>query len=1127
MKKFIAAVMSVATLSAIMYYPVNYKQVDTSSDISVTNNTAISNLVAFADDYEEIATTALYDSATGYEYMDGTVYTHAYSDLSVKIKDSDTGTTTDYSTWEDSDGFTYEIIKVTITHKDDNKTITDDVQYRVALKSAKSTDLSVVASREVQVPDEVQDYVATSCTDANGAKGCEILDSNKVTVIAASAFAGSYIKNIDLSGIKYIADNAFNKCSYITEITIPASVSAFGKGVFQNSGLKTLNIESDFTVIPENFCNTTALSSLRLAHPEHIKDIGASAFKATALTAYPIESDANSEFTKIESNAFENCTGIENLVLPDNVYVLQKNVFKGCSSIKTLKFGKYCIGADASSFANCTALTDITFNDNMEALGGAVFSGCTSLVSVEMPDGILDWVTSDDNSLTGWGFGNNMFANCTSLKSVKLPANLTKIPESVFNGCTALVSVQATTNIISVDKQAFKGCTSLIEVNMPNVTSIEESAFSGCTSLKTFEFLKVESIGKNAFNKCESLSSLITCNCKKIDSNAFSGCTGLKNIALNKTDITGELNTSSDLTLGDSVFSDCTNLEYAEVMASIYGKNIFQKCTSLEHVNFDATGMDITPEGMFLGCESLLSVNDDSDCYSGYTLDNIKIIGVSTFSGCSSLKSIDLSSVVIINKAAFLDCTSLYDIGTDELTAEDYGQECFKNCTSLGVRVNSKASTIGESAFYNSGISWIEIDGTAGTTLVIGNNAFANCSKLEKVTIHPSYGIKYSIGTSIFANCTSLESVYTDEDEITASMFSGCTNLTKVIIPYATVISKNAFLNCSSLEYLIYEDSYDVAFTTIGESAFSGCSKLKYTYCDANTSFTGASQYLGCSSIKTAETGTLTKTMFKDCTSLESVKTSATAVPDGTFANCTSLYDIDLSKFTSIGSSAFSNTAIGSDKDEIVLSTPNGIGNSAFENCTSIKKLTIHGSSIGDTAFKNCSFITDANLYVKTIGSNAFYGCESLRNLEIMANGTTPVASIGSHAFENCSVLQEATVAGTATIGYNAFGYTNNKVNSDFMLISTSGSDAETYATKNKILFGIDGEVDMTERINKRKQLGDVDGNGLVSITDAVKLQNWILGKSVPGICSENMDMNNDGSVDCFDMVFLKNKLTS
>jgi hypothetical protein len=621
---------------------------------------------------------------------------------------------------------------------------------------------------------------------------------------------------------------------------------------------------------------------------------------------------------------------------------------------------------------------------------------------------------------------------------------------------------------------------------------------------------------------------LHTSNCRIIGNSAFSGCTGLLDICLNFHDENAEnVLDSSNLKLGDSVFSGCTGVKDATVMASSYGKNIFQNCTSLKYVEFDTTGMDITPEGMFLGCESLLSVNNDSTHYSGFTLNNIKIVGTSTFSGCISLNNVDISSAVIINKAAFLDCTSLYDIGTDELNAEDYGQECFKNCTSLNVSVNSNASTIGESAFYNSGISYLSIDGTAGTTLVIGNNAFANCSKLKYASIDPPSDIKFSIGTSIFANCTALEKVSYNGNEITASMFSGCTKLDTVHIPYATVVSKNAFLNCSSLEYLNSEDSYDVAFTTIGESAFSGCSKLKYTYCDANTSFTGASQYLGCASIKTAETGTLTKTMFKDCTSLESVKTSATAVPDGTFANCTSLYDIDLSKFTSIGSSAFSNTAIGSDKDEIVLSTPNGIGNSAFENCTSIKKLTIHGSSIGDTAFKNCSFITDANLYVKTIGSNAFYGCESLRNLEIMANGTTPVASIGAHAFENCSVLQEATVAGTATIGYNAFGYTSNKVNSDFMLISTSGSDAETYATKNKILFGIDGEVDMTERINKRKQLGDVDGNGLVSITDAVKLQNWILGKSVPGICSENMDMNNDGSVDCFDMVFLKNKLTS
>ena len=66
---------------------------------------------------------------------------------------------------------------------------------------------------------------------------------------------------------------------------------------------------------------------------------------------------------------------------------------------------------------------------------------------------------------------------------------------------------------------------------------------------------------------------------------------------------------------------------------------------------------------------------------------------------------------------------------------------------------------------------------------------------------------------------------------------------------------------------------------------------------------------------------------------------------------------------------------------------------------------------------------------------------------------------------------------------------------------------------------------DLSARQGKRHTKGDVDGNSIISVVDAVKMQKWVLNKSCPGIYAENMDINEDGVVDVFDLGLLKRTL--
>ena len=75
------------------------------------------------------------------------------------------------------------------------------------------------------------------------------------------------------------------------------------------------------------------------------------------------------------------------------------------------------------------------------------------------------------------------------------------------------------------------------------------------------------------------------------------------------------------------------------------------------------------------------------------------------------------------------------------------------------------------------------------------------------------------------------------------------------------------------------------------------------------------------------------------------------------------------------------------------------IGSDAFNNCTSIKSITIPDSvtSIGYGAFDSCSSLTSITIpdSVTRIGSNAFYNCPSLTSITIPDS----VTDIGRHTF--------------------------------------------------------------------------------------------------------------------------------
>ena len=135
-----------------------------------------------------------------------------------------------------------------------------------------------------------------------------------------------------------------------------------------------------------------------------------------------------SNIISIENWAFQNCSSLTTISLPDSVTSIGTEAFRSCSSLTTISLPDSLTSIGSSAFQNCASLTSISLPDSLTSIGGWAFQYCTSLTTIKLP-----------NSLTS--IGSAAFGYCTSLTTIKLPNSLTSIGSAAFGGCSSLENV--------------------------------------------------------------------------------------------------------------------------------------------------------------------------------------------------------------------------------------------------------------------------------------------------------------------------------------------------------------------------------------------------------------------------------------------------------------------------------------------------------------------------------------------------------------------------------------------------------------------------------------------------------------------------------------------------------------
>ena len=255
---------------------------------------------------------------------------------------------------------------------------------------------------------------------------------------------------IDGKSVTSIGNNAFYSCKNLFNVTIPDSITSIGNNAFE-------------------YC--ASLKSVII--PGSVKSIGNAAFNRC-------ESLMNIEVIKNNSNYFSQ----DGVLFDMNKTKLIQYPIGNKRIAYDIPNGVKSFGDCA--FDSCSTLKNITIPDSVTSIGWGVFSGSTSLTNIDVSENNLNYSSyegvlfnKNKTELIKYPIGNertsynipagvinfgDVFSDCKNLFNITIPNSVTNIGIGAFWQCANLASITITNSVTSIGNYAFYDCKNLKDI---------------------------------------------------------------------------------------------------------------------------------------------------------------------------------------------------------------------------------------------------------------------------------------------------------------------------------------------------------------------------------------------------------------------------------------------------------------------------------------------------------------------------------------------------------------------------------------------------------------------------------------------------------------------------------------
>ena len=534
----------------------------------------------------------------------------------------------------------------------------------------------------------------------------------------------------------------------------------------------------------------------------------------------------NYSVTSIGYCAFNDCSGLTSVTIPNSVTSIGISAFYNCSGLTSVTIPSSVTSIEVRAFSGCSGLTYMNVNegntvyDSRNNCNAIIKTSCNTLIA-----GCKNTVIP--NSVTS--IGDFAFWGCSGLTSVSIPNSVTSIRSYAFFGCKDLTSFSVgPTTPIAIDIHCFgesnstnatlyvpAGCVEAYQnanywkdfnkieeiftgtatdgqgvrytANADDATCTVSGYEEGCDTYisipNIFQGRMVSSISDNAFEGCSGLTIVsIPRYVTSIGKSAFQGC-------VNLTTVSTCLNTPVEI--DNSVFSNVANATLYVPAGRVAAYQTANSWTEFNEIKEFFTGTMMDEQGVRYTANNIgtCTVSGHEDSYNTSIIIPkfiqgriVSSIGGSAFSNCKGLTSLTIpNSVTSIEGVAFRYCSGL-----------------------TSFTIPNSVTSIGRIAFqYCSGLTSITIPSSVTS---IEGQAFSDCNSLTSIVVAADNTVYDSRN-----NCNAVIRTKTNE------LIKGCQNT--VIPNTVTCIGGYAFSGCSGLTSITIPNSV----TSIGGHAFDGC----------------------------------------------------------------------------------------------------------------------------------------------------------------------------------------------------------------------------------------------------------------------------------------------------------------